>query len=791
MQCPLQPHRRIMSAPYSDNLYSADLSSDDEQDERDALSPSDGYFHASSSSNLPQAPQQHTRGNATSSNVPAVPNVLVEDPTLREQGVDKAREAEQERLNEEAAQPSAPVPQSRDSYPPFSPTHHHRRSVDEDDGLFEAVGHTSPSGTRQAEAESRPFPHQQQHHTHQQIPHQISDAPPAYSPPLSPTSGTAGGYHTFGPTNSTMGLPYEQQHLIPREPESMGGPPEGSKPALWQRIKETISNRLTIQNLRGKVKTALGTLVILSIFLMVLSGFSIRPYHTDPDLGDKIPVREPTNDEFHWLPDSQCLDNPTIFSKVVTPIQAQHTKSLNITQKIIRTDQRNGWSPHIGGHVVLQPTLSAASASITLEVISNHKDLGASLDFSDGDEQTYTVSTPDRVAWSYDQGPCIQIRVTVHIPREAWLQSLHVGVVQLGIAIKDGLTLGVMDESSLTSISGDIKTATLKRNQDEDVVPYLLGSREIIVKTVSGNINGWFPLYDLLRLTTTSGDVTADIQPKTVNPERPEPAVLDVHTVSGTVKLFEPIDRALGSSKPDKVFPPRDYDVTVFTASGDVTAELAVSSETQFNTQSGNLQLKLWPILDPALLTMEDSAPKLETYTKSGDTTLDLLEPAWTGTTRVRSPTSGSRSDTDKAWPPAWDEDRDFSPIEGTDSIPLVHFDDESDKQHRRSEREKHKRSKVAEVTAVAAPPLGSLNSKHSSISGKMDLTYPSTWEGYLSAYTISGSQNIHGEGLEVSATGTNKFSHVRGRKGKGLSNLKVDTVSGDQKILIGKKGNL
>lgn len=235
-----------MPVPYSDNLYSA-VSSDNEQD-ADALSPTDGYFHASSSSNV-ASPSPHQR---TSSNVPRVPNVLVEDPSL--QGNAKAREAEEERLNSEG---NASMPQ---------PTHHHRRSVEES---LPAHNHQHQHTSSTSSVPLAPSVSDERSHLFHQ---QQVDAPPAYTP--SPSSAPT-GYQTFAPSPSTMGLPEEQQRLLPRNPESMGGVPTTSEPSRWQKLKDAVASL----NLRRKVKTILGVLVILSIFAMIFSSFSLRSNH--------------------------------------------------------------------------------------------------------------------------------------------------------------------------------------------------------------------------------------------------------------------------------------------------------------------------------------------------------------------------------------------------------------------------------------------------------------------------------------------------------------------------------
>lgn len=333
-----------MPAPYSDNLYSGDVYVDvdvdvDEDDnvsgdnQHDAvLSPTNGYFHASSpptmsspdvgfTSSSSQPEQQHRR---QSSNVPWVPNVLVEDPTLQEESraAAKAKEAEEERLinspagghsstsnvaqtqrhpteshqSQQPYQPYQPYPQLHPHPPPHlhsyinahpnshqassspfvtntaspssaptSPTHYHRRSVDE-----QVSNHTASRNTT-------PLTAFNQHHHRQQH----GDAPPAYSPsPSSPPQSS--GYQTFAPPHLatspsvTMGVPEEQQGLLSRHPESMGAPPNDRplQPA-WRRFKDSAAS----STWRKKIKSILGVLVIISIIVALSTTVSLSPPH--------------------------------------------------------------------------------------------------------------------------------------------------------------------------------------------------------------------------------------------------------------------------------------------------------------------------------------------------------------------------------------------------------------------------------------------------------------------------------------------------------------------------------
>lgn len=304
---------RAMPAPYSDNLYSGDDNpwAEDEQqqrqqndeqqqqhDDNSALSPADGYFHASSSGPEEAATSSSHYTSRQSSSVPFVPNVMVEDPTLHEdRAAAKAREAaEESRINSAAAaagastpfehrqphhQPSAqaeasfhqpshshpfraPPPSQAAAYPPFqahrhqasssssssaSPSgHHHRRSIDEEVSSFQ------PSSSMGRPAD-------------QYTVHRQTDAPPAYSPSAS-SPPLSSSYQTFSPPQAaaqsdSMGVPEENQSLLPRQPESMGGPPNGSQETLWRRIKRHSATR-------KRVRTFLGVLLILSIVTALL-----------------------------------------------------------------------------------------------------------------------------------------------------------------------------------------------------------------------------------------------------------------------------------------------------------------------------------------------------------------------------------------------------------------------------------------------------------------------------------------------------------------------------------------
>ncbi|KAJ4308164.1 hypothetical protein N0V84_012262 [Fusarium piperis] len=606
-----------MSAPYSDNLYSAD-------DESEALSPTDGYFQSSSAS-------------SSSRPRPLVPNILVEDPTLASRE-SKAWEAERE-----------------------------RRLLSSD---------TDASSSNHQE--SRPMASSSVQH----------EAPPAYLP-------SSTNYQTFSPMGQEQEQHprvEEQQPLLSHGPEYMSNSPPHEEPS---RLKTSVAKT----NLRRKLRTILGTFVIISVVIMLLGIVFDWP---PPNYINNGPLG--SHGEFTWNPSRICLDTPHTFPKTTTPLRLDRTRNLEIVQTVQRDRGHRGARPHVSGQVILQPAKDSSSAAIELQVISNDENLGVHVHFDD-ETQLFKMITPDSVDWDSSQAPCIQIRATIWVPRDSVLNALKINTLHLNVDVESGFDLQVLTSTAIRSAIGHINTPAVAPKKA--AVPYTLSSREISIHTASGKVKGWYPLYDLLDIDTVSGDISVNVGPEPA--EGAKPATLRVHSASGQIEVHEPVRR------PKDSFPLRDYVVNIGTASGDITADVAASSRARFESKSGDLNLCVLPVLDSS------TNPMLETDTKSGTSKVTILEPLWT-------------------------------------------------------------------KTEAASPALSALASKHDSISGTIKLQYPSSWEGYVSAQTVSGGQDIRGRGLEVTHEGGPFARRTRGRKGDGNSQMAVSSVSGDQSVLVGEE---
>ncbi|UZP39921.1 hypothetical protein NXS19_007737 [Fusarium pseudograminearum] len=696
-----------MPAPYSDNLYSADSG-----EEPDALSPTDGYFHASSES--------------SSSRSPHVPNVLVEDPTQLSRD-DKAREAERERLLLNTGGSSGR----------------------EERGESTASAHGA-QGSAENPIAATPQPQPQPRSYSQRIStfaHSV-DAPPAYSP--SPTSpNTVNNYQTFTST-ATMGRPEETQPLVAHshEPESMSDPSpnSGQSSSRWENIRDFIA-RL---HFRRKLKTFLASLLIFSVVFMIFSSFTLQSSHGPNQVKER--------GKFTWSPSSSCPNKAHRTGTVTKDIDIQPSRDLSVVQTVKDIRGHEGWTTHVSGEFILRPTGKSSPAKIDIEVLSNTDGLGVDVDI-DKTMQFIEVIVPRRMAHNTSEStPCIQVRVTIWVPDGSVINTLTLNTAQFDVIIDPGVTLGALGGVNIRTASGDVTTLGLDgTTTDKDAALYNLSSREIHIHTASGDVKGWYPLYDLLDIGTASGDVTTSIGPKPVNPQDVKSATFKVRSASGTITIDEPIAGAQKAPRPDREFPPRDYIVDIITASGDIKANVAASSSASFKSQSGDLELQIWPVLDSSLMTGVTSlaSPNLVTDTKSGDTSVKLLEPLWTSPATIGS-----------VIPPL----EPYDPKSGRD--PYFVLTEESETE-----------------AGVSKPVFGLLQSKHKSISGNVKLSYPASWEGILYAQSMSGSQHYQGKDLKITREGGTFMNIIRGRKGtKGYSSLEVETVSGDQDAVIGDK---
>ncbi|OIW25791.1 hypothetical protein CONLIGDRAFT_684332 [Coniochaeta ligniaria NRRL 30616] len=844
---------------------------EDDQDPDHALSPADGNF-----------PTTHTyqtgnRSPRTSSHVPHVPNILVRDPSL-EQGStaeSKAREARQEQqaadsnLNSPAVDAdtdTSPVvpqddqspsratsPRSSSAYTPTSPTSsrstHYQPSTA---GAYSAYApstashNTSHVPRRSIYTASSPF-----------LPR---EAPPAYTPsrtatstytgstsPTSPTASSTGqsdfprNYQTFSQVG--MGRVEETRGLL-APPESMGGPSGDDFGDVTPAWRDRVRRRVPYLNWRNCRYAAVCLVLLLLTVGFLVSGITsvkkdLKPKDpSDSDPPSRSPVLEPPHMDYPpydgdlpWSEDNQCSGKPTERVAFSFPVSYGPGRSFSLVQDVAEPADTTPYRTHnirVSGDVVIRRTgQGTPEPSFSLEFLKNDDSIQITTDW-DRDTQALHITTPrivpgldDAVSW-----PCVSIRVTLWVPGDAVLDSLTIDNVHLGIRLMDNLALQVAQFSKLSSVVGPIVAATdgtdKADNLVEDGAPdyFQFDSRVIEVKSTSAPITGYWPLYDYLGLYNIAGKIKVRVSPREEKKDAPKPATLYVKSLSGTIEVWEPVDKAQSALtyvsstdlvaptalRAEKYIPPRDYRANIQSTSGKIKAAVAFSSACRIHSTSGDSMVELLPVLHS--VSESDTGSNLETSTTSGTTKLQVLEPLWIGedgkSYLAYPPISsdGPRPPSPPSPPSPPAAPRDTAPSED-EIVPIGQIGTKDPYQSlpptllppttsplslslSRSD------SDQGQSPPSSLPALRCLQSRHSSTSATMHITYPASWEGELDLGSTSGSLHVEGEGVKVIRDGEDwpGFGrHLIARKGEGdggsVAGLK--TTSGGIRVVVGE----
>ncbi|KAI1825168.1 hypothetical protein F4861DRAFT_207836 [Xylaria intraflava] len=586
--------------PYSDNMY---LMNDDSDDEDYALSPSDGQFPSSSTNTTPH-----------------IPNILIHDPsqeTGSEAGAEsKSREASQGRhLSSETKpvyRPSESCSPQESSRPAASSYYHHH-----------PITHAQSSAPQGSPGDFSP----------RAWPAPIyAEAPPAYTPspmPLVPSVSTPNeqdrprNYNTFG-ISRIMGAPREERaRLLGFQPESMGPPVD----------EESNAGRAPVRRVRRQLsrwfswKYALLVLVVLIALLTTVGKTSKNGHKSQPqESGDQEPIRP-----FH---PSYCDGEKHYWRKEVLPLDFKSSRDLRFQE--LPRKHHGAMSVDVGGQINIRKLNgSNGNPRMVLEMSANEPGLRVYTS-QDADQQLMRVSVPEQYKSTIPgQRPCVEMKGTVWVPEKAELGTLTIGVTNLDILLFEGLSLHVAGSTKIASVTGGIQTGANKPIFYEDRVERPLGKPDFAfvpakdswlfssnlteVYTTTGNINGNWPLYDSLRLHTTSGDMNVSITPKKQLQGNHKPAILSLSTVSGTISAAEPIHEP-------SLIPRRDYLVDIKSISGKVQAALAFGADITAHTTSSEMVLDVLPVVNIDKQTPRNPA-RLETITTSGQTEVQVLEP--------------------------------------------------------------------------------------------------------------------------------------------------------------------
>lgn len=365
-----------------------------------------------------------------------------------------------------------------------------------------------------------------------------------------------------------------------------------------------------------------------------------QPVEQDPPGSE--PVTDPGTDEpvvatpFH---PTYCRDARYHFDDQILGLNFD--KQRNITFLEDQHAHSGANQVRVAGQINVRRLDSGGNPRLVLEIATNDKNVLLDV-FADEEAQAMKVSVPKK----YDSQnpsvrPCIEMRVTIWVPEDGEIGVLTLGAVHLDILFLDDLTLHVSDYSQVSSVVGDITSGAERPTSynntfffpmsppDYTFVPakgsYLFDSRIIEISTTSGKIDGNWPLYDMLGLHTTSGDIKVSITPKEELETDPKSAVLSLSSISGAIYATEPIYAR------DQI-PPRDYLVDIKSTSGGIHGAFAFGAGIELKSTASDIALSLLPVMH--LDKVSPSAPaQLETATTSGTTAIRVLEPLWFGNT--------------------------------------------------------------------------------------------------------------------------------------------------------------
>ncbi|KAI1260854.1 hypothetical protein F5Y18DRAFT_243873 [Xylariaceae sp. FL1019] len=717
-----------------DNLYS--MSDDSDNEEHHELSPTDGYFQGPSSRITPR-----------------VPDVSVFDPTIEQRSelerIPKGKEADEERR------------MSSERYADTRPSGSSARGVHRQASASAFAPPQRQQTYSESSAPQAPF---QTYPARARSPSLYSEAPPAYTPshtcPISSLMNSSqqersSNYSIFNnshghshsgnnsSTNSTMGVPppTESDRLLMPQPQSMGPPGDAESGATgW------------VRRARRRLPAWLGwKTVVIALFVLIVvvvaltkrassrgNDSTIRP---DPDGRTDPPPFESTH----------CSGNQYRFDDQELVLEYDKTQSVSFSETVQK--HSGATSVHVGGQVhVRKLTKGNGKPRMVLEAATNDPNLKLEM-VLDSFSQHIKVGVPDKHEYiSTGDQPCVTMRATIWVPEDAEIGTLSVDVVHLAIILFDDLSIHVAESTKLSSISGSVDSGSLeaasKKNEvtvssdpDFRFIPnsggYVLDSRVIEVSTISSKIGGNWPLYDLLTLDSKSGDISVSITPKAELTPHPKAPTLSVRTVSSAIQLAQPINNP-------KQIPLRNYIVDISSVSGVIHAGLAFSSEVAVRSTSSAISLDLLPVLNVDKFSPESPA-KLRTSTASGTTTVNIREALWFD--------AKGKSLIETIITPVLDEG----------IVP----------------------------SKSRAKRLDCVDSVHKSTSGHIGFRYPQSWEGYLTADSISGHLTARGKDLKIiKQPGGWVGSSMEARKGpaENGSNVQVHTISGGMDATFGSE---
>lgn len=209
---------------------------------------------------------------------------------------------------------------------------------------------------------------------------------------------------------------------------------------------------------------------------------------------------------------------------------------------------------------------------------------------------------------------CLLVVADIFVKPGTALETLDISSTNLEIVLAEGFEAKV-DKMSLKTVF----TRILSQSSTY--------SRETRLRTGSGTISGSYSLYDLLEVSTQSGSINIDVNPKKAGKEE-KPAKLQCTSRSGSVSVNMPGTDSLSSG-----LPKRDYQTFIKADVGSISGTYIHGTRTDLESRTGSMRVELLPFSADAYES------RLTTTVTTGMTYVDLKSP-YNGTTIKRMTSS-------------------------------------------------------------------------------------------------------------------------------------------------------
>ena len=228
---------------------------------------------------------------------------------------------------------------------------------------------------------------------------------------------------------------------------------------------------------------------------------------------------------------------------------------------------------------------SLSNIRIALDIRSSDPQLTSSESLSIvKSSSALTVRTPRRTPRESSsaggaESPCIYVAATISIPPGTTLENLGINTETLSVTFFPGLDYAITNSTEINAHSASLSLST-------DEPPSIdINARETYIHVTSGSVTGSYPLYDILDISTKSGSIDIDVEPKDAGGGDVQPAILRLSSQSGSIRAFTSTVSV----------PARDYQMSVNSLSGSIDATLLHGSHTSLRSHNGRISADLYP----------------------------------------------------------------------------------------------------------------------------------------------------------------------------------------------------